>query len=92
MSPEWTHLRKVTAATQLRFLDAEAKTGITFAHIALKAKDRRKVARNTISARKAYNTITSRLSGVSPDTAELQELHKKVGILRQLLKQLGEKV
>ena len=90
MRPEWTHLRNQTTAVQLSFLDAEVKTGITFARIALKAKEREKVARNRLSARKAYDTIDSYLSELSPDIPEVQEIRKRVEILQQLLKQLGE--
>ncbi len=90
MRPEWGHLRKETSAVQSSFLQTEVNTGITFARIALKAAERRKASRNVISARKAYDTVTSHLGDLPADTPEMQKILKKMATLRQLLKQLGE--
>lgn len=92
MPSDWSHLRNQTTTAQVTFLDAEVNTGITFARIALQATDRNKVSRNLVSARKAYETITTYLAGLPPNTRGLQDIREKVATLQQLLNQLGEEL
>ena len=58
----------------LEFLRTDIDVGMTFAGIALRSTDPNKVSRNTLNARKAYDTVSqflNRLPFSSPETTEI---------------------
>lgn len=88
MRRDWKHLQNETAAAQLSFLDTEVKTGLTFARLALKARDAGKVSRNLLNARKAYETITAYLANVPAQTRELAGIREKLKTLQEMIQAL----
>ena len=88
MRLDWKHLQNETAAAQLSFLDTEVKTGLTFARLALKARDAGKVSRNLLNARKAYKTITTYLADVPAQTGELEGIREKLKTLQEMIQAL----
>ncbi|HYL95676.1 MAG TPA: hypothetical protein VET69_07725 [Terriglobales bacterium] len=88
MPTEWKHLRNETAAAQLSFLDTELKTGMTFARLALKARDANKVARNLVNARKAYDTIIAYLADLPAETPGLDGIQERLKTLQQMIQSL----
>ena len=88
MRPDWKHLQNETAAAQLSFLDTELKTGMTFARLALKARDANKVSRNLVNARKAYDTISAYLTDLPAETPGLENIREKLKTLHQMIQSL----
>lgn len=91
MCPDWKHLRHETTAAQVTFLDAEANTGITLARIALGSIDPQKISRNTRSARKAYEALSSHIAELPPQTPGLDEVRRKMTTLQNLLHALEKR-
>lgn len=88
MPGEFRNLRKETVAAQLSFLDTELKTGLTFARLALKAKDPQKVSRNLSNARKACDTISDYLSDLPPQAPGLDGIREQLRALQKMIQSL----
>ena len=79
-------------AVSVVFLRTELETGITFAKLALSARDEGKIARNKANALKAYETalkFAERTSLDGDESALLDPLFEK---LRSQLVELGQPV
>jgi len=85
MVSDWYQLRHATVTAQVAFLDAEVGTGITLARIALQSADAERRSRNARSARKAYDTLSSYITGLSPQTPGLETIREKMKNLQQML-------
>jgi hypothetical protein len=86
MPGEFRNLRKETVAAQVSFLDTEVKTGLTFARLALKAKDPQKISRNLSNARKAYHTISDYLADLPPQTPGIDGIREKLRTLQEMIR------
>ena len=82
---DWKHLQRAAAAARLSFLGTEVETGITFARIARSARDRSKISRNLLSARKAYETATTYLAKLHPETPGLEDIRNRAATLQRML-------
>jgi hypothetical protein len=85
MRPDWEQLQREAAAARLSFLSTEVQTGITFARIAQRARDRRKTSRNLLSARKACDTVFTYLAVLPAETPGLEGIRERVAILQEML-------
>ncbi len=76
------------------FLLAELRTGMTFAQLALTAREfeTEKIQRERVNARKAYESYLKFLPRVDLNSADRAELDELAAQLRNALRQLGEKV
>ena len=88
MRPDWKHLQNDTMAVQLSFLDAELKTGLTFARLASTANDPDKISRNLMNARKAYDAITGYLANFPQQTPETEGIRQKLKALQEMIQSL----
>ena len=73
---------------QLSFLDTELKTGLTFARLALKAKDPQKISRNLSNARKACDTICGYLADLPPQAPGLDGIREQLRTLQKMIESL----
>jgi hypothetical protein len=85
MPGEFRNLRKETVAAQLSFLDTELKTGLTFARLALTARDPQKISRNLSNARKAYETIIDYLAHLPPQAPGLDGIRERLNVLQEMI-------
>jgi len=74
------------------FLKTEVQTGLLFAKIALESKNPHKISRNTLNARKAYDTLLYFLNDTVLNEDADSEFHIKLATLRGNLLELGEYV
>jgi hypothetical protein len=88
MHPDWKHLQNNTMAVQLSFLDAELKTGFTFARLASTANDPDKISRNLMNARKAHDAITGYLGNFPQQTPETEGIRQKLRALHEMIQTL----
>jgi hypothetical protein len=88
MRPDWKHLQNDTTAVQLSFLDAELKTGLTFARLASKAHNPDKISRNLMNARKAYDAIIGYLSTFPPQTPGVEGIRENLRALKEMIQSL----
>ncbi len=88
MRPDFKNIRDETVAAQLSFLDTELKTGLTFARLALSARDADKVSRNLVNARKAYDTITAYLANLPAQTPGVEDVREKLRELQKMIQSL----
>lgn len=74
------------------FLEAEVRTGLTFAGIASRATDESKIKRNSIAAQRAYEAVChfSRRVPLTPE--ETRQLEPQVKQLRQELSALHDRL
>lgn len=75
---------------QAVFLKTELKTGLTFAKIALESKDPSKISRNTLNARKAYDTLLHFLKEAELTTADHVLVQQLLAKLKSDLVELGQ--
>ena len=85
MASDWYQLRHATVTAQVSFLDAEVGTGITLARIALQSADDERRSRTAHSARKAYDTRSSYITGLPPQTPGLEAIREKMKNLERML-------
>lgn len=85
MASDWHQLRHSTVTAQMSFLEAEVSTGITLARIALQSADDERRSRNAHSARKAYETLISYITGLPPQTPGLEAIREKMKNLQNML-------
>ena len=83
---------KESAHAQLEFLKTELDISTTLADRARTTRSPEVRERNRLNARKAYDTFVRGLERVSVDSADAEDLTKKVERLRVLLRELGEKL
>jgi len=91
MPGEFRNLQKETVAALLSFLDTELKTGLTFARLALTARDPQKISRNLSNARKAYETIIDYLADLPPQAPGLDGIRERLNVLQEMI-QSAEKI
>ena len=82
----------MAASHDLEFVKVELKTGLTFSNIALQAKDATKISRNTMNARKAYDTLLRFLDRSALSDQDLADVEKSLAKLKANLLLLGEAV
>lgn len=82
----------IAERSALAFLNAEIHTGLTMAHIALRARRPDKKERNRTNARKAYDAILHYLPQSNLSSSEAKEIQSRLAELRSVLQRLGEKV
>ena len=86
-------LREKFERNKVDFILIEIESGMTFAKLAHDAQDADKLNRNLQNARKAYDTATGFLRGKNiQDEAVKQKIFTAIGVLKQDLLQLGEKL
>ncbi len=78
--------------TGFQFVNVELDTGLTFARIALGAKGPKKIERNRINARKAYDSALHVISNLILDAEQSATVREKVSALKASLEKLGEKL
>ncbi|HKD85066.1 MAG TPA: hypothetical protein VKB58_09985 [Terriglobales bacterium] len=89
----YADLREKFERNKEDFILIEIESGITFAKLALDARDTEKLSRNRKNARRAYDTALGFLQeGAIKDEAVKQKIFVALAALRQNLLQLGEKV
>lgn len=91
MPCDFSNLQNETMAAQLSFLDTEVRTGLTFARLALKARDPEKISRNLSNARKARDTISGHLADFPPQAPGLDGIREQLRILQKMIQSLGKK-
>lgn len=79
-------------ATSVSFLKIDLDTALTFAEIALQAKDGDKRERNRHNARVGYDTVLRLLPKVSPTHGDAKVLTEKLRLLKADLVKLGERL
>jgi hypothetical protein len=85
-------LKKQMEETQAGFVMTEVSTSMTFARLALDAKDAEKRERNRKNARKGYDTA-KRFSGTRAlNGSTLREFNMELAKLEKMLRELGEDV
>ena len=78
------------APHDFEFVKTELKTGLTFSTIALQAKDAQKISRNTMNARKAYDTLLRFLDRSTLSDQDVADVEQMLAKLKANLIQLGE--
>ncbi len=80
-----TELLAKANAAAIRFVNAEAETGLTFARMAERTRDADKKSRYRHYARLAYETAFGRLGTAKGTTEQLREINLKMSELQELL-------
>lgn len=75
---------------QAVFLKTELQTGLTFAKVALESKDPNKILRNTLNARKAYDTLLHFLKEAELNNADQVKVQQLLRKLKSDLLELGQ--
>ena len=78
------------ASHDVEFVKTELRTGLTFSTIALQAKDAQKIFRNTMNARKAYDTLLRFLDKSALSDQDRADVEQMLSKLKSNLIQLGE--
>jgi hypothetical protein len=79
-----------TQMATLDFLRTELETGLTFARVALSARDEDKIRRNQLNAQKAYDTFCRYFANAAISEAESNEMHATAAELKGLLGKLDK--
>ena len=81
-----------TTAAETQFLRTELLAGLNFAKIALEAEDQKKVERNRVNARKAYDALLRFIPDAALSSEETKEINSQLSELKADLQRLGEDV
>lgn len=76
----------------VNFLKIDLETGLLFSRMALQTNESEKKHRNTLAARRAYDTIVRLRANVHPTPADSDFLTRNLGLLKCDLRLLGESV
>jgi hypothetical protein len=88
--PDISERRSDFHQSGFQFINTELDTGMTFLRIAVGAKGRKKIERNRVNARKAYDSALHYLPSTSLAADEARMIKEKIAALRSGLEKLGE--
>jgi hypothetical protein len=88
--PDLSERRNDFHQSGFQFINAELDTGLTFLRIALGAKGSKKIDRNRVNARKAYDSAMHFLPTTSLSVEESLMIKEKIASLESGLVKLGE--